>query len=150
MNQLDRGIALIQTFVKDLPDRPGVYRMIDAGGEILYVGKAKSLKSRVGSYTQRDRLTVRLKRMVSQTASMEFVHTNTEAEALLLEANLIKELKPYYNIRLMDDKFFAYIHISDHPSPRLYKYRGNRREGGHSFGPFVSVAAITQALESLY
>lgn len=124
--------------------------MLDTKGQVLYVGKAKSLKARVSSYTQKDRLTVRLKRMVSQTVRMEFVHTNTEAEALLLEANLIKELRPYYNIRLMDDKFFAYIHLTDHSFSRLYKYRGHRQEGGTFYGPFVSVTAITQALESLY
>ena len=149
-SSLDDGIATIKNYLQTLPALPGVYRMLDLRGKVLYVGKAKRLKNRVVSYTQAQQLTVRLKRMVSETRAMEFVITNNEVEALLLEANLIKKLRPPYNIRLMDDKSYSYLHLSDHPFPRLYKYRGNRKEPGSFFGPFISAHAVIQSLISLY
>jgi excinuclease ABC subunit C len=147
---LSTNFDLIKNYVKTLPSKPGVYRMLSAQGQILYVGKAKNLKNRVNSYTQPQRMTIRLKRMVSETASMEFVITQSEVEALLLEANLIKKWRPTYNIRLMDDKFFSYLLISDHLYPRLTKYRGNKSEKGTYFGPFASTSAVNQSLASLY
>jgi excinuclease ABC subunit C len=147
---LSAGIDRIKEYADTLPGKPGVYRMLNARGQVLYVGKAKHLKNRVTSYTQAPRLTVRLKRMVSETTAMEFVVTNTEVEALLLEANLIKKLRPAYNILLMDDKFFSYLLITEHAYPRLTKYRGDKSEKGTYFGPFASTYAVNQALTSLY
>jgi excinuclease ABC subunit C len=150
ISSLTTGLDRIKEYTQTLPAKPGVYRMLNARGQVIYVGKAKNLKHRVASYTQAQRLTVRLKRMVSETASMEFVVTNTEVEALLLEANLIKKFRPTYNILLMDDKFFSYLLITEHTYPRLTKYRGDKSEKGTYFGPFASTGAVNQALTSLY
>ena len=140
---LERGAEIIRAQVQLLPNAPGVYRMLNAAGDVLYVGKAVALKRRVVNYTQTAQLPNRLKRMVAETASMVFVVTHTEAEALLLEANLIKRLKPRYNIQLRDGKSFSYILITDdHDYPQLLKYRGARDRKGQYFGPFASTQAV--------
>ncbi|HQT79712.1 MAG TPA: GIY-YIG nuclease family protein, partial [Rhodopila sp.] len=116
----EQGVAVIETALLTMPANPGVYRMLDAKGEALYVGKARSLKKRVTSYTQLGRLPERLRRMVSETTSMEVVTTHTEAEALLLEANLIKRLKPRFNVVLRDDKSYPWLMLTeDHPFPQI-------------------------------
>lgn len=140
---MERGAEIIRTQVQLLPNAPGVYRMLNAKGDVLYVGKAVALKRRVVNYTQTAQLSNRLKRMVAETADMVFVVTHTEAEALLLEANLIKKLKPRYNIQLRDGKSFSYILITDdHDYPQLLKYRGARTRKGQYFGPFASTSAV--------
>ncbi|MEH6526228.1 MAG: excinuclease ABC subunit UvrC [Sneathiella sp.] len=142
-----RGADIIQKVLKNLPSTPGVYRMIDQGGAILYVGKAKNLKKRVSSYIKTAGQSSRIMRMVSLTRSMEFVSTHTEVEALLLEANLIKKLKPRYNIILRDDKSFPYILItSDHEWPQITKHRGGRSRKGEYYGPFASAGAVNETL----
>ena len=144
------GAQTIRGYLKALPDKPGVYRMLDADGAPLYVGKARSLKKRVTSYTQFGRLPTRIARMVSETRSMVFVTTRTEAEALLLEANLIKKLKPRYNVVLRDDKSFPYILLRlDHPWAQVAKHRGARRIKGEYYGPFASAGAVNKTLNSL-
>jgi excinuclease ABC subunit C len=148
---LTRGIDIILAYVKNLPERPGVYRMIGHDKTILYVGKAKSLKKRVISYTQPERLPLRLQRMVSLTHFMEFVETHTEAEALLLEANLIKGLDPVYNVLLKDDKMYPYILIPrDHDTPGVIKYRGARNRDGYYYGPFLSGGAVSDTITVLH
>jgi excinuclease ABC subunit C len=143
-------MRIIGEFVRTLPRKPGVYRMIDAAGEVLYVGKARSLRSRVGSYTQPTRLSTRLMRMVSSTASMEFSVTGSEAEALLLENNLIKRFRPRFNVLLRDDKSFPYIVIRrDTPWPQLAKHRGAREAGNEYFGPFASAMSVNRTLYAL-
>ncbi|MGQ2942416.1 MAG: excinuclease ABC subunit UvrC [Blastomonas fulva] len=147
---LDTGIAAIRSQLKSLPTRPGVYRMIDARGDVLYVGKARALKNRVTNYTQVDKLPRRLQRMVSLTRSMMIVTTNSEAEALLLEAQLIKRYRPAYNVLLRDDKSFPYILLcEDHDFPRMSKYRGAQKYKGQYFGPFASAGSVTSTLNSL-
>ena len=142
-----RGAEVITNFLKTLPGAPGVYRMIDENEQILYVGKAKNLRNRVGSYTKQAGQSSRIMRMVSLTHAMEFVRTHTEVEALLLEANLIKKLKPRYNIILRDDKSFPYILIaSDHQWPQITKHRGKRNKKGEYFGPFASAGAVNETL----
>ncbi len=144
------GPEVIRTFVKTLPASPGVYRMFDAAGEVIYVGKARSLKARVTNYTRPEGLDIRIQRMIAATANMEFVRTETEAEALLLEANLIKRLKPRFNVLLRDDKSFPYILIAtEHEAPELRKHRGNRNRKGHYFGPFASALAVKRTINSL-
>jgi excinuclease ABC subunit C len=144
------GTEAIKHFVKTLPTAPGVYRMYDADSEVIYVGKAKSLKARVTNYTRPDGLSLRIRRMVDATHHMEFVRTETEAEALLLEANLIKRLKPRFNVLLRDDKSFPYILIAtDHEAPELKKHRGARRTKGHYFGPFASALAVKRTINAL-
>ncbi|WP_375451545.1 excinuclease ABC subunit UvrC [uncultured Devosia sp.] len=144
------GHEAIRAFVRTLPSSPGVYRMIDAAGEVMYVGKARNLKARVTNYTRPEALEMRLQRMIAATVTMEFVRTETESEALLLEANLIKRLKPRFNVLLRDDKSFPYILIAtDHPAPELLKHRGTRRRPGHYFGPFASVTAVNRTIASL-
>lgn len=144
------GHEVIKSFVRTLPAQPGVYRMIDAEGEVMYVGKARNLKARVTNYTRPDGLEIRLQRMIAATVSMEFVRTETESEALLLEANLIKRLKPRFNVLLRDDKSFPYILIAtDHEAPELTKHRGTRRRQGHYFGPFASATAVGRTIASL-
>ncbi len=144
------GVSVIATYLGTLPRTPGVYRMINADGDPLYIGKAKNLWKRVSSYTKMERLGIRIRRMVAQTASMEFVGTHTEAEALLLEANLIKQLKPRYNILLRDDKSFPSILVTgDHPFPRVLKHRGAQARKGDYFGPFASAWAVNQTLAVL-
>jgi excinuclease ABC subunit C len=149
-SRLRVGTAVIQRFCKTLPNAPGVYRMVDAKGDVLYVGKARSLKKRVTSYTRGVGHSNRIARMIAETAAMEFVTTATETEALLLEANLIKQLKPRFNVLLRDDKSFPYILITaDHVSPQITKHRGARNRQGDYFGPFASVWAVNRTLNAL-
>jgi excinuclease ABC subunit C len=144
------GPDVIRRFGKMLPNRPGVYRMIDAKGDVIYVGKAHSLKNRVMNYTRLGGHTSRIAAMIAATANMEFVTTETEAEALLLEANLIKKHKPRYNVVLRDDKSFPYILIArDHRVPQLAKHRGARTHKGSYFGPFASAWAVNRTINSL-
>ncbi len=141
---------MVEACLERLPSAPGVYRMIDGKGEVLYVGKARNLKKRVASYTSPGRLGPRLHRMVADTAAMEFVVTHTEAEALLLESNLIKRLRPRYNILLRDDKSFACILVTaDHDFPRVLKHRGAQSRPGDYFGPFASTWAVNRTLTAL-
>ncbi len=147
---LEAGVAAIAEVRRTLPARPGVYRMLDARGDVLYVGKARVLKSRVTSYTQVARLTKRLQRMVAQTRSMTIVTTRTEAEALLLEAQLIKRFRPPYNVLLRDDKSFPFILLrEDHAFARVQKHRGARRARGQYYGPFASAGSVTRTLNAL-
>jgi len=147
---LAQGMAVIAGFVRTLPKKPGVYRMIAADGEVLYVGKARSLRNRVTNYTQANRLETRLMRMVQATRSMEFVVTDSEAEALLLENNLIKRFRPRFNVLLRDDKSFPYIVIRrDTEWPQLAKHRGTREAGNEYFGPFASATAVNRTLYAL-
>ena len=141
---------MIADAVKRLPNGPGVYRMIDAKGAVLYVGKARSLKKRVQNYTRPVGLPMRIQRVIMATAAMEFVSTRTETEALLLEANLIKRLRPRYNVLLRDDKSFPYILITgDHPAPQIAKHRGARTRKGEYFGPFASAGAVGRTINAL-
>ncbi len=147
---LETGVAAIRNVLKTLPAKPGVYRMHDMRGDVLYVGKARSLKNRVSNYVQVMRLPKRLQRMVAQTRSMTIVTTNNEAEALLLEAQLIKRYRPAYNVLLRDDKSFPYILLrSDHIFPRIQKHRGARRAKGKYYGPFASAGSVNQTLNAL-
>ena len=147
---LDAGLAAIRNVLKTLPVRPGVYRMQDARGDVLYVGKARALRNRVTSYTQVARLSKRLQRMVAQTRSMTIVTTNNEAEALLLEAQLIKRYRPPYNVLLRDDKSFPYILLrADHDFPRIQKHRGAQKIKGDYYGPFASAGSVTRTLNAL-
>ena len=145
------GADLIADFVTRLPKKPGVYRMMNAAGDVLYVGKAKNLKNRVQNYARGvghggNRTT----RMIAETANMEFVTTHTETEALLLEANLIKRLRPRFNVLIRDDKSFPYILLSgDHEAPGLFKYRGARSRKGDYFGPFASAGAVNTTINAL-
>ncbi|MBO1906255.1 excinuclease ABC subunit UvrC [Microvirga sp. 3-52] len=149
-DSVQRGTEVIRHFWNTLPNAPGVYRMLDAKGDVLYVGKAKSLKSRVGSYARGQAHSNRIARMIGQTASMEFVTTATETEALLLEANLIKQLKPRYNVLLRDDKSLPYILLTaDHEAPQLVKHRGARKRKGDYYGPFASVWAVNRTINAL-
>ena len=144
------GVAVLGAFVKNFPQKPGVYRMSNVAGDVLYVGKAKNLKKRVSSYLQIDRMPLRLQRMVFDTHICEVVITHTEAEALLLESNLIKQLKPRYNILLRDDKSFPYVMIpGGHDFPRIVKHRGARAKGNEYFGPFASAGAVNGTLATL-
>ena len=147
---LARGAEAIKEFWRHAPAGPGVYRMIGAEGEVLYVGKARSIKKRIAAYTTPERQPARIARMISQTRSMVFVTTESEAEALLLEANLIKQLKPRYNVTLRDDKSFPYILIcTAHPAARLVKHRGARSIPGDYFGPFASAGAVFRTMNAL-
>jgi len=144
------GVRVIETMLETMPANPGVYRMLDAKGEALYVGKARNLKKRVTSYTQLSRLPERLRRMVGDTASMEIVTTHTEAEALLLEANLIKRLKPRFNIILRDDKSYPWLMITeDHPYPQIAKHRGAQTRKGSYWGPFASAWSVNQTVQAI-
>lgn len=147
---LETGVAAIRNVLKTLPHKPGVYRMHDARGDVLYVGKARALKNRVNNYVQIDRLPNRLRRMVALTRSMTIVTTNSEAEALLLEAQLIKRYRPAYNVLLRDDKSFPFILLrADHKFPRIQKHRGARRHKGQYYGPFASAGSVNQTLNAL-
>ncbi|HZU62483.1 MAG TPA: excinuclease ABC subunit UvrC [Novosphingobium sp.] len=147
---LDAGVAAIREVLATLPARPGVYRMQDARGDVLYVGKARALRNRVANYTQVDRLPLRLQRMVSQCRAMTIVTTNSEAEALLLEAQLIKRFRPPYNVLLRDDKSFPFILLrTDHAFPRIQKHRGARRSAGHYYGPFASAGSVNTTINAL-
>jgi excinuclease ABC subunit C len=144
------GAELIQVFVKRLPNSPGVYRMFNAAGDVLYVGKARSLKKRVTNYAQGRGHSNRISQMIRQTANMEFVTTRTETEALLLEANLIKRLRPRFNVLLRDDKSFPYILVTgDTRAPAIFKHRGARSRKGDYFGPFASAGAVGRTINSL-
>jgi excinuclease ABC subunit C len=148
---LEAGIAAIREVLKTLPRNPGVYRMQDARGDVLYVGKARALRNRVTNYTQVAKLPKRLQRMIAQTRSMTIVTTRTEAEALLLEAQLIKRFRPAYNVLLRDDKSFPFIMLrEDHEFPRIQKHRGARRvKKAHYYGPFASAGSVTRTLNAL-
>lgn len=147
---LEAGVAAIREVQVTLKPKPGVYRMLDARGEVLYVGKARALKNRVANYTQVDRLPLRLKRMVAQTRSMTIVTTNSEAEALLLEAQLIKRYRPPYNVLLRDDKSFPFILLrAEHDFPRIMKHRGARKAKGNYYGPFASAGSVNTTINAL-
>jgi len=148
---LAAGAEVIRKFWRTLPGSPGVYRMIDANGEVLYVGKARNLKNRVANYTRGvGHGGARTARMIAATATMEFVTTRTETEALLLEANLIKQLRPRYNVLLRDDKSFPYILLTrDHRAPQIVKHRGARTRPGDYYGPFANAGAVTRTLDAL-
>lgn len=150
INALERGAETIRAYVKTLPEKPGVYRMLNARGDVLYVGKARALKKRVVTYSHVMKLPNRLKRMVAETTSMEFIVTNSEVEALLLESNLIKKLQPRFNILLRDDKSFPYILLTqDHDFPQVKKHRGARGSDGEYFGPFASAGAVNHTIDLL-
>ncbi|MGV3635062.1 MAG: excinuclease ABC subunit UvrC [Pseudorhodoplanes sp.] len=147
---LAAGRAIIAAYLKHAPATPGVYRMLDAAGGVLYVGKAKSIRKRVASYVRPTGHDSRIARMIAATASLEFVTTRTETEALLLEANLIKRLRPRFNVLMRDDKSFPYIVISrDHPAPQILKHRGARTRPGDYYGPFASVWAVNRTITAL-
>ena len=144
------GRAAILRYAKNAPAQPGVYRMIDARGDVLYVGKAKNVKNRVRAYARPAGLDTRIERMIAATRALEFVVTRTETEALLLEANMIKRLRPRFNVLLRDDKSFPYILITtDHWAPQIFKHRGARTRPGHYFGPFASVWAVNRTINAL-
>src|SRR5215472_8907229 len=145
-----KGAERIAAYLKTLPDQPGVYRMLNAAGDVLYVGKAKSLKKRVSAYARGGVHTDRLTRMVAETAEMLFVTTASETEALLLESNLIKRLKPRYNVSYRDDKSFPNILLrEDHDFAQLLKHRGAKSTKGAYFGPFASAGAVNRTLNAL-
>jgi excinuclease ABC subunit C len=145
-----RGAAAIRAYWKDAPVGPGVYRMIAEDGEVLYVGKAKSVRKRIASYMRAQGHTNRIARMIAQTASMVFVSTETETEALLLETNYIKQLKPRFNVLMRDDKSFPYILLTrDHVAPQITKHRGARQRKGDYFGPFATVWSVNRTLNAL-
>ncbi|MBI1210780.1 MAG: excinuclease ABC subunit UvrC [Alphaproteobacteria bacterium] len=147
---LDAGAAVIADYLTRLPNAPGVYRMIDRDGDVLYVGKAANLKKRVVAYTKPYDQPARIARMIANTASMEFVQTNSEVEALLLEANLIKRLRPRYNVHLRDDKSFPFILVTgDHVAPQIIKHRGAKSRKGEYFGPFASAYSVNGTLNTL-
>ena len=147
---LEAGVAAIRDVVRTLKPKPGVYRMLDARGDVLYVGKARSLKARVANYTQIKGLSGRLMRMISQTRGMEIVTTNSEAEALLLEAQLIKRFRPPFNVLLRDDKSFPFILLrADHSFPRIQKHRGARKAKGNYYGPFASAGSVNTTINAL-
>lgn len=144
------GPEVIAAYLKHLPQSPGVYRMLDVAGDVIYVGKARSLRARVSNYARLQGHTNRIARMVLATASMEFVTVGTEAEALLLEANLIKRFRPRFNVLMRDDKSFPYILICrDHPAPAVMKHRGARNRKGDYFGPFASAGAVDRTVNML-
>ncbi len=144
------GPDIIRDFVTRLPGKPGVYRMVDGKGNVIYVGKARNLKNRVSNYVRLGGHTSRIAAMIALTATMEFVTTTTEVDALLLEANLIKKLKPRFNVTLRDDKSFPYILIArDHPIAQLAKHRGARNREGHYYGPFASAGAVNRSINTL-
>jgi excinuclease ABC subunit C len=147
---LEAGVAAIRETARTLKPKPGVYRMLDARGDVLYVGKARSLKARVANYTQIKGLSGRLVRMISQTRGMEIVTTNSEAEALLLEAQLIKRFRPPFNVLLRDDKSFPFILLrADHDFPRIMKHRGARKAKGNYYGPFASAGSVNTTINAL-
>ena len=144
------GHELIADYLTRLDSSPGVYRMLDLESRVLYVGKARNLKNRVASYTRSHGHSARISRMIKETSSMMFLTTKTETEALLLEQNLIKQLKPKYNVLLRDDKSFPYIFIStEHDFPRIEKHRGSKDRAGRYYGPFASVGAVNRTLNTL-
>jgi excinuclease ABC subunit C len=147
---IEAGAEVIKRFWKTLPNSPGVYRMLDKAGEVLYVGKAKKLKARVASYARGQGHSNRIARMVSETTAMEFVVTETETEALLLETNYIKQFRPRFNVLMRDDKSFPYILITgDHAAPQIVKHRGARNRKGEYYGPFASAWAVKRTIDAL-
>src|SRR6266478_2460621 len=147
---LAAGRGTIMRYLKLAPSSPGVYRMIDAKAEVLYVGKAKNIRKRIAAYARPTGYDPRIERMIAATAALEFVSTATETEALLLEANLIKRLRPRFNVLLRDDKSFPYILITaDHWAPQILKHRGARTRAGHYYGPFASVGAVNRTITAL-
>src|SRR5579864_6445842 len=149
-DSLSAGRAAILRYAALAPSQPGVYRMTDAGGDVLYVGKAKNLKNRVRAYARPTGLDTRIERMIAATRALEFVVTRTETEALLLEANLIKRLRPRFNVLLRDDKSFPFILItSDHWAPQILKHRGARTRAGHYYGPFANAGAVNRTINAL-
>ena len=144
------GPAIIAGIVKNLPNSPGVYRMMNGDGDVLYVGKARSLKKRVASYAKSGGHTNRIARMIGETITMEFMRTHTETEALLLEANLIKRLRPRFNVLLRDDKSFPYIVITtDHSAPGIFKHRGARQKNREYFGPFANAGSVNRTINAM-
>jgi excinuclease ABC subunit C len=149
-NPPQTGHEVIRKHLRQLDNAPGVYRMLDAQSRVLYVGKARALKKRVSSYAKPTGHSPRIARMIRETASMMFLTTRTETEALLLEQNLIKQLKPKYNVLLRDDKSFPNILVSRaHPFPQIKKHRGAKKEKGDYFGPFASAGAVNRTLNQL-
>src|SRR5690348_12750230 len=147
---LAAGRAAIARYAKLAPSAPGVYRMFDAKGDVLYVGKAKNIRKRVTNYARPTAYDARIARMIAATTTLEFVTTKTETEALLLEANLIKRLRPRFNVLLRDDKSFPYILItSDHWAPQILKHRGARTRPGRYYGPFASAGAVNRTINAL-
>ena len=147
---LATGVEVVQANLATLPGSPGVYRMLGDRGEALYVGKARNLRKRVTTYASPAKLPIRLQRMIAATRSMEFVTTHTEVEALLLESNMIKRLKPRYNVLLRDDKSFPYVLITgDHDFPQVIKHRGAQSRKGRYFGPFASAGAVNRTIVTL-
>src|SRR3979490_685626 len=145
-----KGAARIEAYLKTLPDGPGVYRMLNAKGDVLYVGKASSLKKRVAAYAKPTNHSYRIAHMISETAEMIFVSTASATEALLLESNLIKRLKPRYNVSYRDDKSFPNILLrTDHPFPQVLKHRGAKARDGVYFGPFASAGSVNMTLNTL-
>ena len=143
------GHEVIRDYLRTLDASPGVYRMLDAQARVLYVGKARNLRARVSNYARPTGHTGRIARMISETASMMFLTTATETEALLLEQNLIKQLKPRYNVLLRDDKSFPNILVTAHDFPMIKKHRGAKREKGAYYGPFASAGAVNRTLAQL-
>ncbi len=148
-NNILRGADYIRNFARNLSSDAGVYRMINESGEVIYVGKAKHLKNRVSSYASKGALPTRTLKMIADTARMEIVTTKSEAEALLLEASLIKRFNPKYNILLKDDKSYPFIEFTAHQAPQIRKYRGAKRKHNIYYGPFASVGALNEVLEIL-
>src|SRR5262250_2115426 len=147
---LGAGRAAILAHARHAPAAPGVYRMLDRAGEVLYVGKAKNIRKRVTAYARPTGHDSRIERMIAATVALEFVTTATETEALLLEANLIKRLRPRFNVLMRDDKSFPYILLTgDHPAPQIMKHRGARTRPGDYFGPFASAQAVHRTLTAL-
>ena len=148
-NSLEQGKKVIKDKIPLIPKNPGVYKMLGATGEILYIGKAKNIPNRLKSYVTESYLPIRTERMLSQTHNLETTTTNNESEALLLEANLIKKFKPKFNILLKDDKSFPYIFISDHEFPRIERHRGSKNKPGKYYGPFASSLAVNMAIKTI-
>ena len=149
MDSLEQGKKVIKDKIPHIPRNPGVYKMLGATGEILYIGKAKNIPNRLKSYVTESYLPIRTERMLSQTHNLEITTTNNESEALLLEANLIKKFKPKFNILLKDDKSFPYIFISDHDFPRIERHRGSKNKPGKYYGPFASSLAVNMAIKTI-
>ena len=144
------GVHVIARLHSKMPSSPGVYRMLNQSSDVLYVGKAKNLKARLAAYTKPKSQSIRIQRMISQTAELEIILTETEAEALLMESDLIKRFRPRYNILLRDDKSFPMILLTlNHPYPQILKHRGAKRQKGKYFGPFTSVWAVNETLNLL-
>ena len=148
-NSLELGKKIIKDKIPLIQKNPGVYKMLGATGEILYIGKAKNIPNRLKSYVTESYLPIRTERMLSQTHNLETTTTNNESEALLLEANLIKKFKPKFNILLKDDKSFPYIFISDHKFPRIERHRGSKNKPGKYYGPFASSLAVNMAIKTI-